>query len=302
MKRALIAALLLLPTTVFAQVCVQVDESRDTLSPEDRRGAQITLSHVVSKYGETVVESGCAATYTVYHVKLGQTVSVYLYGPQGARDAKASKLDDLPDLYEQMVSSLRSGQPMNTGLGSNIDRTNVTSDQTAPRRISADNVKYVRLGYGLIIGHELSNGPAFGLGWRHELDAIAIDISAFNLIFATDNDDKGVAGSWVQLCALWFAQPLGNNSAYLGGGLSWGAGFASHDGIEYGGTGLQGQVVAGYELARASTIRLFGQVDLGLPFYRLSADDGDGKRWVPMIAFSLGLGWGKSNTSAIVMR
>ena len=136
MKIALLALLLLAPATALAQVCVRVDDSRDTLSPEDRRAAVITLGHVVAKYGETVVEDGCAATYTVYHVKLGQTVSVYLYGPQGQREAKAGKLDDLPFLYEQMVSSLRSGTPMNNG--SNVDRTNATTEpmEISPRRTS----------------------------------------------------------------------------------------------------------------------------------------------------------------------
>ena len=95
--------------------------------------------------------------------------------------------------------------------------------------------------------------------------------------------------------------PLGNASAYLGGGVSWGVGASVSDaGDGYAGTGLQGQVVAGYELARASTIRVFAQVDVGLPFYRQSS--GDDKRWVTNLAISLGLGWGRSNTTAVVVR
>ena len=91
----IIAVILAMTGTAAAQVCVRLDESRDTLAPEDRRAATIAMSQVIAKYGETVVPEGqCAATYTFYHVKLGNTISVYLYGPQGTRDARVSKLDD----------------------------------------------------------------------------------------------------------------------------------------------------------------------------------------------------------------
>jgi hypothetical protein len=314
MNKVLVGLLVVLPGVALAQmppppppggdgvpVCVRIDESRDTLSPEDRRGAVITLGHVVARYGETVVEAGCAASYTLYHVKLGNTVTVYLYGPQGFREAKAGKLDDLPFLYEQMVASLRTGQQMATG-NDTVDRTNATTEQMVPRRIAADNVKYVRLGYGGTFGGNLSGGPSFGIGWRHELDTIAIDISALNLIVATDSfdDDKGVSGSWLQLCVLYFARPIANSSPYFGGGVSWGVGASSNDDGNYGGTGLQGQIVGGFEILRASTIRLFVQADVGLPFYRQSS--GDDKRWVPNMSISMGVGWGKSNTIGVVAR
>jgi hypothetical protein len=305
-RLGLVVAVLALVVTAgraSAQVCVRLDESRDTLTPEDRRAATIAMSQVIAKNGETVVPEGeCTTGYTFYHVKLGNTISVYLYGPQGTREARAGKLDDLPLVYEQMVNSLRSGQPMGTG-GDTVDRNNVTTEQTAPRRVASDNVKYVRLGYGGVFGGgSLAGGPAFGIGWRHELDRLAIDISALNLIVATDSNDRdaGISGSWIQLAVLFFSQPIANSTPYFGGGFSWGAGAIFDDGMGFGGTGLQAQLIVGYEMLRASTIRLFAQADAGLPLYRASS--GDSHRWVPTLAFSLGVGWGKSNTIAVVAR
>ena len=70
------------------------------------------------------------------------------------------------------------------------------------------------------------------------------------------------------------------------------------------GNGLQGEISAGYELGRASTIRVFLQADAGLPFYRLTAHTYEfsntppymvttstDRQYVPSLAVSLGIGW-----------
>ena len=81
---------LLLAPVASAKVCVRIDAERDSLSDEDRRAAKITLEHALKKQGETVVQENCPATWTVYHVKLGRTVNVYLSGPKGEIDARAA--------------------------------------------------------------------------------------------------------------------------------------------------------------------------------------------------------------------
>src|SRR5215471_8119028 len=169
-----------------AQVCVALDAQRDTLAPEDRRAATISMMQALQKNGQQVVAQDCAGTFTFYNVKLGATISVYLYGPGGEyRESRATKLDELPMVYEQLVRALMTGQSMATG-GTTVDRTNATVDQMAPRRVQADDLKYLRIGYGSVAGGDLVGGPAFGFGWRHELDRLAIDLSFLNLVVATD--------------------------------------------------------------------------------------------------------------------
>lgn len=70
----------------------------------------------------------------------------------------------------------------------------------------------------------------------------------------------------------------------------------------YSGSGLQGEISVGYEFLRASTIRMFLQADATLPFYTVHRYTYDsalgaavgGSAWVPSLAFSFGIGWGKS--------
>jgi len=310
MHRWIMIAVSLVAQSAWAQVCVRIDESKDTLSAQDRRAARITLEHALKKQGENVVSEGCPAAYTVYHVRLGNTVNVYLSGPKGEIDARAAKLDDLPIVYEQMVRSLYTGKPI-TGDSDTVERGSATLDQMAPRRVEADNVKYVRLGYGFILGGDDLRGPALGVGWRHELDRFGVEISFLNLIISHDletedpqRSDAGITASWIQLMLHWFLSPVSNHSAYLGGGISWGATGAIEDGRAFGGTGIQGQLALGYEMFRASTIRLFPQCDITLPFYMSEVEDGteDDKLYSPSVAFSLGVGWGKSNTIGVVQR
>jgi len=89
-----------------------------------------------------------------------------------------------------------------------------------------------------------------------------------------------------------------NGTPYVGGGLSWGS---TNFGAGWEGTGLQGELSAGYEFLRASTLRTFVQVDAVLPFYNVSTvrypfnyrpgvpiiTD---RRYAPAISVSLGIG------------
>jgi hypothetical protein len=115
---------------------------------------------------------------------------------------------------------------MNT-VNDTMDRTNVTSAQQAPNRVEADSLWYARLGYGGAIGPSFSNGPAFGFGYRYELDSLGIDFSFLNFMVdsgsSNNGSSMGATGSWIKLMALYFLNPLANRSSYLGGGLGWGA-------------------------------------------------------------------------------
>ena len=278
-----------------AAICVVVDTERDTLDPQDQRGVRSILITEFEKAGMMVDTTGesCAEVYTVYNIKLGESINVTIHGPLGRRDAQARKFDELPQVYSQMVGALVSGEPM-TNSGSNVNRQNVTIDQTATKRVAADSLKYVRINYGAITGGgAFSYGPGFGIGYRYELDEFAID-GSLNLLLANDSDSSGISGSWVKLMALRFIDPIASNSTFIGGGFSLGGTSVGLDGQSYGGSGLQGELTAGYEVLRSSTIRMFAEVNGTLPFYK------SGDRWTPTITIGVGGGFGKTRTIRVI--
>lgn len=173
--------------TAQAQVCVRIDESHDTLSPGDRTAASLLLQRQFALAGEQVA-ADCPDPYLLSHIKLGNTITVMLSGPKGDRAGTALGLDDLPALYSQMVRSLVTGKPME-GLAV-VDRSNVTAAQSTAQRVHSDGFTYARLGYGVIFGagERSYSLPSFGLGYRAELDKVAIDVSFLN--FQTNNSDS----------------------------------------------------------------------------------------------------------------
>jgi hypothetical protein len=284
-----------------ADSCVVVDEQKDTLSPEDRRAAAISLQQALMKNGVQVSNQNCLSYYTVYHVKLGNTISVYLYGPGGVyREGRANKVDEIPMVHEQLVSAMLN----NKAVSESVDRTNATTDQMAPRRVEADNVKILRLGYGGVTGNGSASGPAFGVGWRFELDRLSIEVSAFNFLVATNSSTNGTGfftGDWIRLSGYYYGNPTADATWYTGIGLGWGGTFGgnfdSSQPQAFGGSGLQVDPVIGYEMLRSSTIRLFFEATLTLPLYT----DGNGN-WLPSGVLQVGIGWGKSNTIAVINR
>jgi hypothetical protein len=302
-------AVALAARAAVAASCVILDPNRDNLAESDRAAVVTLLGQALAQQGVDVSpqNQNCLATYLVYHVRLGNSVTVYLQGPQGYRQATARTIEDLPSLYSQMVRSLLTGQPMDATNGT-VDRNNVTSAQQAPRRAEADSLWYARLGYAAIAGPTFNEGPDIGFGYRYELDSIGIDLS-FNLVVATNRGSAGtgsVGGSFIKLEALYFLDPTANASFYVGGGASWGGTVVASDTEAFSGSGLQGELTAGYEVLRASTIRLFLQLDGTLPLYAVSQDNlafgaPANRSYAPTFGLSFGLGWGRSVTRVHVV-
>jgi hypothetical protein len=304
--------LLAIAGTASADVCVALDESRDTLSPEDRRAATISFGQALAKAGIQATNTNCTETYTFYNVKLGDSITVYVVANAGTRQGRASKLDELPLVYEQLTHSLVTGAPM--GSIENVDRTNATADQMAPRRVSADGLKYFRLGYGAV--RTADAGTAFGFGYRYELDQLAIDVSFFNLVYTSqDVTDSmgfhttkgGLNGEWIRLGLVHYQQPLSSSSLYYGAGLGYGTSAFYDPGNlgNYSGSGLQISGVAGFEMLRASTIRIFVELNATAPLYRATADfgtAGNSNLWAPVASLTVGLGYGHSNAINVVNR
>ncbi len=291
------------PPPASSGVCVAVDQGRDTLAPEERNAARSLLLQAFENEQQPVDASGtaCSETYWVSNIKLGNTINVTLSGPRGRRSGRATSLDDLPNVYSQMVKSLITGAPMETGGGA-TDRTNVTKDQSAPRRVAADSLKYVGLGYGGVISGRFAYGPAFGFGYRKELDRIGLDIS-MTFLLANDTDaSDGITMAIPRLLGLWYQQPIADNTVYYGMGISYGFAAGNDGDMTYAGSGLQFHAVAGYEAFRSSTIRGFLQLDGTFPVYKsdsvLDSDASD--KWTPSVSLNLGFGWGKTNVVRVI--
>lgn len=300
-----------------AQTCIVIDDAHDTLARDERTAALLLVRKQFEAAGHKTADTGCAATYSLSHIRLGTTIIVTLSGPMGSREGKALGLDDLPAVYSQMVRSLTTGQPM--GSLAVLDRTNVSASQDQPaRRVQSDGFWHARVGYATLFGDTAQPAASFGFGYRAEFNRLGLDISFLNFQLGDEGgyDTSGSSAvTLVKLEGLYFANPLGNHSLYAGGGLSYGrATLHLSDGGDYltggygNGAGLQGELTVGYELARVTSARLFIQGDVTLPFYevrveKFSYPDGPPtgryvlpirtteRRYTPSVVVSVGLGW-----------
>jgi hypothetical protein len=301
------------PAPARADVCVRVDEARDTFSSSDRAAAVLLLKRQFEVAGERVVEEGCQDEYVVSHVTFGTRIIVTLSGPKGDRTATAIGMDDVPAVYSQMVRSLLRGEPMDApGV---VDRTNVSETQAAQQnRMHADSVWYARLGYGTYFADQFYGGPTVGfLGFRREGYRYGIDVSFFNFQYKSSDrtydyrapqGTSGTTGTWLKLQVLRYFNPAADRSPYAGAGLSLSTTNIDHDSTSWEGDGLQGELTGGFETGRAGSIHIFVQADAGLPFYRLRSTTYTfmnappyvyqtvvSRRYVPTLTVSLGLGW-----------
>src|SRR5262245_3296964 len=181
------------------------------------------------------------------------------------------------------------------------------------------SIAYARLGYGGAAADQFRGAPAFGFGYRGEFESYALDISFLNYLFHADSYQSPgnvFAGSLLKLQALKFLSPEADRSTYVGAGLSWGTVVADRSAStgtsyvgDWHGSGLQGELTAGYELRRNTPVRMFVQADIGLPFFKARADSYTytfpyspvgvfrpptvEERYIPSAVVSLGLGWNR---------
>lgn len=286
-----------------AASCVRIDPTLDMLSAQEQKAALLLFEEALRNEGRTVDPGGCSEEWVVSHARLGNSLIVVVASPLGRRSDRAKGLEELPALYSQSVRALlRSSDPQNE-LAGVVDRTNVTSAQADFKRVHSESVFFVRLGYAYAWGPD-QGGPSLGLGWRKELNRVALDISFANLLILGNGDDdsysyeplNGGAFTPVALGVNYHFRPLANGTPYAGLGL----GFTVWDPDEEESKGLDLRLCLGYEMFRASTLRLFVQADAILPTYEVTrrswAVDGGTDRvdsFRPMtFSVSLGIGFG----------
>jgi len=297
-------ALGLAPALAHAANCVKIDEERDGLSPEERNSVRTLFEDTLSQEHQEVSRDGCTDTWTLYHVRLGDSITAVVQSSRGTRREKVNKLEDLPGLYSQMVRAILGGTQLTNESGA-VNRKNVTETQNQTERVRADAIWYAKLGYGATTADGFDSGPEFGFGRRWELDRVGIDLGFFNFLMYQNADGfNGLSAGWVELGADYFFDAYGNSTPYLGAGLSLGSHSIPSSQGDFDGSGLQFKGTLGYEMFRASTIRLLVQVDAILPMYRLArkttADLTSGAEqtshtYSPTLTLSLGLGWGSSS-------
>jgi len=294
------AAALAVPRAAHATSCVSIDEQRDGLSVEERQSTRTLFEEALGEAGVTVGREDCAETWTLYHVRLGKSITVVVQSPRGTRRERVKKVEELPATYHQLVRAILSGTE-NTNDGAHVDRRNVTESQSNRPRVSADAVWYAKLGYGVTPAAGFLGGPAFGFGRHWELDSVGINLGFLNFILYQDSEEfEGTSAGWIELGADYFFDPYANGTAYVGAGLSLGNHSLPTSTGDYENAGLQGKATLGYEMFRASTIRLGLHFDATLPMFRLKRTrfnpatnaEEDDHVYAPTFQLSLELGWG----------
>src|SRR5687768_16402026 len=124
-----LAAALGMPQLASASSCVSIDEERDGLSPDERKSTRTLYEEALGEAGVTVAREGCNETWTLYHVRLGKSITVVVQSPRGTRRERVKKIEDLPATYHQLAHAIISGKG-NTNDGSSVDRRNVTDSQS----------------------------------------------------------------------------------------------------------------------------------------------------------------------------
>ena len=165
-----------------ADVCVAIDESRDTFASRDRAAAILLVT--------TQFESGRGARRAKRLREIVRAVSRSAGRPRRRDDVGSGKnlagdradTEDLPAIYSQVVRSIVTGRPM-TGLNV-IDRTNVASSQAESRRVHTDTMWYGRLGYGGVFADRTYGSPAIGPAIARAR-SFAIDVAFLNHQFAS---------------------------------------------------------------------------------------------------------------------
>ena len=150
-----LSALLLLAmgwSSASAQVCVEINEKRDSLSASEQKAAIALMENGFRKAGESIVDAPCEQTFQLSNARLGRTITATIKGPNGARTFQVQRIEDLGAALEQMAHSMVTGSQLGVNSNNSISRHNVMQQQISPNRVENDALAFIAIGPGLIIG------------------------------------------------------------------------------------------------------------------------------------------------------
>jgi len=257
--------------------CVALDGDRDNLSADEQEAASQLLEQALIVQGvdrvdrEDTEDSGdCDSTWSVSHVRLGESITVTLSGEGESEMMTVGGLEELPDAYARLIVALLTGE----AVADTATRDTVTDDEAeGAGRINVERLLYLQLGGGGLY-HSVDGGRGgivAGPGLRSELDRWAFDLG-LKVSFSPSEPPEYSHGLF-QLQVLRFADGTANSTLYYGGGIGLSGGSGSED-TEKAAPELG--VTVGYEFFRATNIRLFTQASLTAPLYSYSLREGTG--------------------------
>ncbi len=290
----LVAPLFFLEAAYASEICVAIDTERDNLSEGDRKAVLMLAKQEIEEAGYRIISQGCEDEIVLSSVKIGTSVTLSATRGDDQRRLVAQGLDDIPNVCSQIIKSLLSGEP----LALSMDRTNVTKGQAEPKREKADFLTMFR-GGAMVHTVGVPVGPNLGVGMRVELDNWAIEAeSAFGFSLsdhASRSDNGGSFSFGAHLGGLYFFDGESSHSAFAGLGVGYGTtALVTKSTDLWTGAGFDFKVSLGYEILRASTIRMFIQTEALIPTYQLGADSGNldkTDRYNPSYMISFGIGY-----------
>ena len=278
-KTAVVAMLAAAPiSSALAADCAELNTDRDNLAAEDQHSALLLFSSALEAQGVVLGDSeGCENRYVLSHVALGSSITVRASLGENAQSMTVSTLEDLPRAYSQLANTLVNGVELADAMG----RDNVTIEQAHnQRRMKTEYLATLGFG-GSMVTPGTGVAPLFKGGMRIEINSWALDASFELAADGHEGREQAVLAGTLNL--LGFANPLANHTLYYGGGLGYGMTALQDYSESY---GFEARGIVGYELFRATTMRLFFQGDLVLP-----TDSAIEWGWGPRTAVSVGFGY-----------
>ena len=289
MRSNIVALLLFVCLPIFAhadEVCVSVDESVDGLSPQARKSSLLIAKGAFGKLKVKVVPAPCDNEYKIAAGSLGRSLIATVSGPKGTQKRKADSIEELAEVYDQLIRAVWLGSDVDNNAGQAMTRTNVDTRRQFPARVKDDRLVTFSLGGALIQGVDVDEIPILlGLSRSHELDRFSLDYGSYTLFTYGDDESSGKDSESAFRIALhlggkYFFDSASSYSAYASGALTATYSVTEVDDTNYTGGGLGTRLAIGYSIGRASTIRGFIELCADLPFYNqeYSTFNGDGGR------------------------
>lgn len=312
---------LLFALDASAAVCIQVDENRDNLESGERTAILTMVESSARQRGLKIShdEDSCDEIFSIYSVRLGNTLTATLSTPDDVKSQKARDLDELPEAYDKLIAAVVSDKEQRENEAAQAQAAQEVASREQP--VEADsseaksepgealetNIWFARLGYAMDFGLEFGGGPGIGVGYRYEASDFGLEISALNLNLASINSfADAMSASWLRVGGMYFFNPAGNQTPYLQTAMSWGSNFIHTNDEWFGSSGIRGEFGGGMEFLRESPVRMFVEANLVLPFYKVkyttttktpNADNGvdvlerEHKLYTPALMIFMGVGF-----------